>query len=362
MRTPRGYLVLLSKFLLFLSVVVLMLSIGGYIASQVRNAASTATFDPNSVSGYRAYGEVPIPGTQTLHLPAGKVAITFHAETVGVPEAGLPIPDLKLDINAPEGVADPAVTESAGGTTSFNNDAWRQVWIAEIQQAGDYQIATDGQVTAFVSAHLAFGYADFSPSRSSSPANKLLQASQIAFGAAILTLVASLVAVRRLSGDTGQYESEAGLLATGQRVPGILNSYRDTGRTLRSSGKASIRPEFLDDPLYALDVELQLPDRAPLHGRSIQRVPRTQVPTLVVGRQLMCVADAAKPSRRFVVDWGDIPPESVNSGFSENVSAEPAPPAAGIARRLQELETLRASGAISDTEYAAKRQQIIADI
>src|SRR6202012_1980070 len=161
MHTPRGYLVLLSKFLLFLSVVVLMLSIGGYIASQVRNAASTATFDPNSVSGYRAYGEVPIPGTQTLHLPAGKVAITFHAETVGIPEAGMPIPDLKLDINPPDWVADGAGTESAGGTKSFNKDAWGQVWGADIPKAGDYQIATEGQVTAFVSAHLAFGYANF---------------------------------------------------------------------------------------------------------------------------------------------------------------------------------------------------------
>jgi hypothetical protein len=58
---------------------------------------------------------------------------------------------------------------------------------------------------------------------------------------------------------------------------------------------------------------------------------------------------------------------------SEDVSSEgghaPAPraiavtpPASGIARRLQLLETLRASGAISDVEYAAQREQIIADI
>jgi hypothetical protein len=29
---------------------------------------------------------------------------------------------------------------------------------------------------------------------------------------------------------------------------------------------------------------------------------------------------------------------------------------------LQELETLRATGAISETEYASKRQQIISDL
>jgi hypothetical protein len=38
------------------------------------------------------------------------------------------------------------------------------------------------------------------------------------------------------------------------------------------------------------------------------------------------------------------------------------PPDQSIAQRLQELETLRATGAISDTEYTAKRQQIISEI
>jgi hypothetical protein len=39
-----------------------------------------------------------------------------------------------------------------------------------------------------------------------------------------------------------------------------------------------------------------------------------------------------------------------------------APPEPSTAQRLQELETLRATGAISDDEYATKRQQIIADL
>jgi hypothetical protein len=38
------------------------------------------------------------------------------------------------------------------------------------------------------------------------------------------------------------------------------------------------------------------------------------------------------------------------------------PPAPSVTQRLQELETLRASGAISETEYAAKRQQIISNL
>ncbi|MUL81475.1 MULTISPECIES: SHOCT domain-containing protein [unclassified Mycolicibacterium] len=39
-----------------------------------------------------------------------------------------------------------------------------------------------------------------------------------------------------------------------------------------------------------------------------------------------------------------------------------APPAPSTAQRLQELETLRATGAVSEDEYAAKRQQIITEL
>ncbi len=40
----------------------------------------------------------------------------------------------------------------------------------------------------------------------------------------------------------------------------------------------------------------------------------------------------------------------------------PAPPRPSTAQRLQELETLRATGVISDDEYSRKRQQIISEI
>ena len=43
-------------------------------------------------------------------------------------------------------------------------------------------------------------------------------------------------------------------------------------------------------------------------------------------------------------------------------AASVAPPEPTTAQRLQQLETLRATGAISDDEYNAKRQQILADL
>jgi hypothetical protein len=55
--------------------------------------------------------------------------------------------------------------------------------------------------------------------------------------------------------------------------------------------------------------------------------------------------------------------------FSPSAGAQnPAPgwlppqPPPSAAQRLQELETLRATGAITESEYAAKRQQVIADL
>jgi len=39
-----------------------------------------------------------------------------------------------------------------------------------------------------------------------------------------------------------------------------------------------------------------------------------------------------------------------------------APPRPPVAQRLQELETLRATGAVTDQEYNARRAQIISEI
>ena len=134
---------------------------GGPSTTTSASTPNTPTWTQSfSDDAYKAYGEVPIPGNQTLHLPAGQVAITFHAETASGSDGPLSIPDLKLDIDPPTGVADPTVTESFGGTTSVDNVAWRRVWIAQIPQDGDYQIVTDGQVGPFIWARLAFGHVE----------------------------------------------------------------------------------------------------------------------------------------------------------------------------------------------------------
>ena len=54
-------------------------------------------------------------------------------------------------------------------------------------------------------------------------------------------------------------------------------------------------------------------------------------------------------------------------GPAPNVAAPPtvtppAPPAPPLSQRLQELETLRATGAVTEEEYKAKRSQLISEI
>ncbi|MGA5464317.1 SHOCT domain-containing protein [Mycobacterium sp. NPDC050041] len=59
-------------------------------------------------------------------------------------------------------------------------------------------------------------------------------------------------------------------------------------------------------------------------------------------------------------------PATMSAAPTPSASASPAaamaPPQQSTAARLQELETLRAMGSISEDEYAAKRQAIIADL
>jgi Short C-terminal domain len=131
------------------SVLLLAVSIAGFITSVILNAF---VFDE-----YDAYGEVPIPGTQTLHLPAGQVNVSFHTPITG--QGGfLPIPQLGMTIDPPPGVAEPSVTENFGSTTTVNNDAHRRVWVVQVPEAGDYTIKTDGKASAFIDPRLAFGH------------------------------------------------------------------------------------------------------------------------------------------------------------------------------------------------------------
>ncbi|MBV9723236.1 MAG: SHOCT domain-containing protein [Mycobacterium sp.] len=140
----------LPKISLALSIVAMVVGAIGFMVLPMLNAFVMDKFD--------AYGDVPIPGSASLHLPAGKLSVSFHTEVISGPRGGgLPVPKLGIDIEPPPGVPDPTVTESYGSTTTINNDSHRRVWFVQVPADGMYKITTEGQINGFISPSLAFG-------------------------------------------------------------------------------------------------------------------------------------------------------------------------------------------------------------
>jgi Short C-terminal domain len=141
----------LARISLAAAIVLLVVSVAGFVASLVLNAFF--------LDKYNAYGEVPIPGSGSLHLPAGEVTVSLHTLVIGSPDGGgLPVPPLGVTIVPPDGVPQPVVMESIGSTKTVNNDAHVRVWVVRIPADGTYGITTDGQVNGFINPRLAFGH------------------------------------------------------------------------------------------------------------------------------------------------------------------------------------------------------------
>ena len=139
------------RILTTVAVLTMVASVVGFFTTLMLNAF---VFDE-----YDAYGEVSIPGSTSLHLPAGDVTVTFHTQLIGSTSgSGLPVPPLKYRIVAPEGVAEPQLTEDYGSTTTVNNDARVRIGYLRVAAEGDYDISTDGNVSAYLSPRLAFGH------------------------------------------------------------------------------------------------------------------------------------------------------------------------------------------------------------
>jgi hypothetical protein len=141
----------LAKLSLAAAIVVLVVSVAGFIITLILNAFFLDKYD--------AYGEVPIPGSGSVHLPAGEVTASLHTVVIGGPNGGgLPVPPLGVTITPPDGVAQPVVTESIGSTTTVNNDAHVRVWLVHVPAEGTYNVTTDGQVNGYISPRLSFGH------------------------------------------------------------------------------------------------------------------------------------------------------------------------------------------------------------
>ncbi|WP_101947306.1 SHOCT domain-containing protein [Mycobacterium sp. 3519A] len=135
---------------IFSAILTLIIGGVGLIAALILNAFVLDDYD--------AYGEVPVPGSTSLQLPAGEVTVSFHTQVTGSPSSGFPIPDLKFSITPPQGIAKPRVAESIGGTTTVNSDTHVRVWLLHVGQEGSYDVVTDGNVNGYINPRLAFGH------------------------------------------------------------------------------------------------------------------------------------------------------------------------------------------------------------
>jgi Short C-terminal domain len=142
----------LAKLTLSASVLTIVVSIVGFILMLVLNAFFLDDYD--------SYGEVPIPGTGSVHLPAGEVTVNFHVLTTGGSGGGgLPVPSLNIGISPPDGAPKPTLTEDIGSTTSVNNDSHIRVARLQVPVEGTYGITTNGPVNGYINPQLAFGHA-----------------------------------------------------------------------------------------------------------------------------------------------------------------------------------------------------------
>ena len=122
------------------------ISVGGLIVTAVLGITGEK---------YGNYGEVPIPGSGIVRLPAGEVIVSFNiSDHQG---SGMRVPPLTMDITPPDGVSDPSVSEDLGDMVSVGDTAHRRVWFMKVATEGDYRVIADGPVADFVDPHLSFG-------------------------------------------------------------------------------------------------------------------------------------------------------------------------------------------------------------
>lgn len=131
----------------------------------------------------------------------------------------------------------------------------------------------------------------------------------------------------------------------GGMVPAQFTLAEDN-RTYDLSGQAA--------PLMEI-MQILKANNVPMNGTiDIRSNPAVRQQVLDVVRRAAAQQGSAAPQ--------PAPAAAAPSGAAGPSALFPTAPAPSTAQRLQELETLRAMGTISDTEYTAKRQQIISEL
>ncbi|MET0453555.1 MAG: SHOCT domain-containing protein [Mycobacterium sp.] len=145
---------------------------------------------------------------------------------------------------------------------------------------------------------------------------------------------------------TGQYQIDWNRSAlVGGMMPAVFTIAEDGDRSYDLSGQAG--------PLMEI-MQILKANGVPMNGQIDIRsnpVVRQQVMSIVHRAAAQQVPPAVHRS-----------PAPVDPAMPFTPPEKPAAPAVSTAQRLQELETLRAMGTITEDEYHAKRRQIIAEL
>lgn len=132
------------------SVIALAVAIFGGVGSLMVNAFVIA--DPV------AYGEVSLPGSASLDLPAGDVDISYRANTLTVGGKGVLVPPIQLSIDPPAGVERPLITDTVSSSTKSNREVTVRVFTVHIKQAGAYRVNANASVFESQQPRLVFGH------------------------------------------------------------------------------------------------------------------------------------------------------------------------------------------------------------
>jgi hypothetical protein len=106
-----------------------------------------------------AYGEVPIPGSGTVHLPSGDVDVTLRSQRPDDDVHAIPVPPLSIRISGPDGTPQVELIESRRAKcVSSDCDIQTRIWVVRVLHEGDDHVTIDGEVFGPYQPTLAFGH------------------------------------------------------------------------------------------------------------------------------------------------------------------------------------------------------------
>ena len=178
----------------------------------------------------------------------------------------------------------------------------------------------------------------------------------------VVVIVAVVVVLTKVLRTARDWED--GLSFTGPALQGTacVCAVQPTGNSISRYNRP---PEYL----CQIALRVQVSARQPYEVTVRQLVETFKIPSVQVGATVPVQVDSANPQNvRIDFSRSIAPPQAAPglaaSATSPAVAAPPsfAAPQPSISQRLQELETLRAIGEVTDEEYKAKRSQIISEI